>query len=165
MRLTAALFAIAALGFASAASAQTIQPASFSSEFRETLDEDLGAREGRYLSEAVTGAVSAALARRGISDGAGSIEIEIVDARPNRPTFQQLADRPGLSMSSISIGGAELRAVLRGADGRELATVEHDFYSHDLIDASFGAGTWSDARRSIRRFAEKVADAYAANAR
>jgi len=161
MRMTAALFA-AALAFSSSALAQTVQPASFSAEFQRALDRDYGAREGAYLSRAVERAITAALARRGVSDGMGSIEVEIVDAQPNRPTFQQLSDRPGLSMSSISIGGADLRATIHSADGRTIS-VQHDYYSYDLVDASFGAGTWSDAQRSIRSFANKVADAYVAS--
>jgi len=164
MRFTAAALAAAAmLAFAGAASAQTLQPASFSPEFQGELEREYGVREGAYLRSAVDRAISQALARRGVAQ-AGDIDVEIIDARPNRPTFQQLSDTPGLSMSSISIGGAELRAVIRRA-GAAPETVSHRYYSHDLAYASFGAGTWSDARRSIRGFAEKVADAYIAQAR
>jgi hypothetical protein len=93
------------------------------------------------------------------------IELSIVSARPNRPTFEQAMDRPGLDMfNSISVGGAELRGVVRNAAGAEVQTVEHRYYSHDLYDARFNADTWGDARRAMRRFATKVADAVAISA-
>lgn len=143
----------------------TLSPVSFSPEFQATLEDDLGPREGEVLQAAVTQAVSAALTRRGASVGQGAgltVEVSIIDADPNRPTMAQLSEQPGLDGGrSISIGGAELHAVIRGADGTVISEVTHRRYNHSLEDV-FGATTWSEARRSIRRFAEKVADAYVA---
>jgi hypothetical protein len=170
MRLTL-LGGIAALAFAQAAYAApvTLAPISFSPEFQTELNEELGVREGDFLRRTVTRAVEQALAARGatLSEGAPvTVEISIVDADPNRPTMQQLADTPGLdAFASISIGGAELHAVLRGADGQVLSEVTHRRYNHSLDDALPPTATWSEARRAIRQFADKVADAYVANAR
>lgn len=167
MRVTFALVGLAALSFASAASADApvVAPISFSSEFQTELDEEYGAREGEYLRTYAHRAVTEALARRGAGNGL-TIEIEIVDADPNRPTFQQASHRPGLdSFRSISIGGAELRAVLRDASGAVVSEVEHDRYNHSLADLTGAESTWSEAHRAIRQFANKVADAYVANAR
>jgi len=168
MRLKFALAGLAAFGFSSFAAAETVtlSPVSFSPEFQTELDEDYGAREGAYLSAAVTRAVSDALARRGATVDAGApvtLELAIVDASPNRPTMEQLSQRPGLDyFRSISIGGAELRAVLRGADGAVLQEVTHERRNHALSDLTGGESTWSEANRAIRQFANKVADAYVA---
>lgn len=168
MRLIPAFCSLAALAFAQSATAVTLAPVSFSPEFETELNEDIGTREGEYLRADVEDAVRGALARHGASIGSGgpTIEIVIVDADPNRPTMQQLADRPGLDpMRSVSIGGAELHAVLRGPDGQVITEIEHRHYNSSLAEFHGfpPAAPWSEARRSIRRFAEKVADAYVAH--
>lgn len=167
MRLQALLAGAAMLAFAHGASAVTLSAVSYSPEFQTALDDELGAREGAHLSAAVTEAVEAALAARGASVGAsgGSIELSIVDADPNRPTMQQLIERPSLDSRSISIGGAELRAVIRSADGQVLEEVNYRRYDHSLSDLQGAATTWTGAHRAIRRFANRVADAYVANVR
>lgn len=170
MRLVAIIAGAAALAFAHTAAAApvTLAPVSFSPEFQEKLDDDLGAREGEYLRQAITEQVAAALADQGATLNSGApvvIEVSIVDADPNRPTIEQLSHRPGLDMiRSISVGGAELRAVLR-QNGTVIAEVDHRRYNHGLQDLTFATSTWSEARRSIRQFAIKVADAYVAHAR
>ncbi|MDX2276837.1 MAG: hypothetical protein NW206_15410 [Hyphomonadaceae bacterium] len=170
MRVLAPIVALAALSFAGVASAATvtIAPITFDSEFQTELNETIGETEAGYLRERVERAVTRALERAGAQVGPGgdaTIEVVIVDADPNRPTFQELSDQPSLDYGrSISIGGAELRGVLRGADGGVIAEVTHDYYTPSL-DYVMAAGTWTDAERAIRGFAEKLADAYAANAR
>lgn len=168
MRLRFLLASLAFAAFAPAAIAGPVSlaPVSFSAEFQTSLDENFGAREGAVLRRAVTEAVSSALARRGANLGPGGIvvEISILDADPNRPTMQQLVHTPGLDYGrSLSIGGASLSAVLRGADGAVIAEVTHRRYNTNIQEVALGAsGTWSEARHAIRQFAEKVADAYAA---
>ncbi|MEZ5996345.1 MAG: hypothetical protein R3C25_11390 [Hyphomonadaceae bacterium] len=159
------LICAAALALATPAAAQYATPesVSISPEFQTTLDETLGAREGEILRAAVARAVNAELARRGANPNGVAIEITIVNADPNRPTFQQLSERPGLDpMRSISLGGAELRAVLRNASGQTIEEVSHRRYDRTLNELSGAESTWSSAHRSIRRFASKVADAYVA---
>jgi hypothetical protein len=171
MRALIPLAALAALAFAQSAAAATvtIAPVGLSPEFQTTLQDDLGEREGAYLQANVAEAVGNALTRRGAEIGTGgdyTLEITIVDARPNRPTMQQLRDEPGLDWSrSFSTGGAELRGVLRGAGGQVVVEVQHDYFTPSLEHVFAPAGSWSDAHRAIRAFANKVADAYAANAR
>lgn len=170
MRMLFATTAIAALVFAGAASAApvSLQPVSFSPEFQNSLNDELGPREGQILSNDVTAAVSRALAARGATMGAGgaTIEISIVDADPNRPTLQQLSAQPSLDAGrSVSIGGAELHAIIRSADGAVLSEVNHRSGSYNLADLVGPPTTWTDARRAIRQFANKVADAYVAQAR
>jgi hypothetical protein len=159
MRIRYLIATAAVLAFASPAFAQTT-PVSFSPEFQEALEEDFGAREGEFLRATVAEAIDAEFARRGVSNASG-IDVTIVDADPNRPTMQQLRDEPGLDpIRSISIGGAELRATLPGGE-----VVTHRRYNHTLADIVGPATTWTEARRAIRQFAVKVADAYIATPR
>jgi hypothetical protein len=165
MRLIPAFCGLAAFAFAHSAAAVTLAPVSFSPEFETALTDELGVREGEYLRADVEDAVRNALARRGVdlASSGGTIEIVIIDADPNRPTMQQLADQPGLdAVRSFSIGGAELHAVLRNADGAVLTEVNHRHYNSSIAEfhGMPPGAPWSEARRSIRRFAEKVADAY-----
>ena len=169
MRSTLALASLAALfalSFPANAAPVNLSPVSFSPEFQTALDEDLGAREGERLQADLVRAVTRELAARGatIGEGALTIELSIIDAAPNRPTWRQLTDRPGLDyIRSISVGGADLRAILRGADGQVVGEVTHRRYNYSIEDAAIGASsTWSEAQRTIRRFASRVADAYVA---
>lgn len=169
MRSTLALASLAAL-FALALPANAapvnLTPVSFSPEFQSALDEDLGAREGERLREDLVRAVTRELNARGASIGQGGITIEllIIDADPNRPTWRQMTDRPGLDMiRSISIGGADLRAILRGPDGQAISEITHRRYDYNIDDSGVRAATtWTAAQRAMRGFAQRVADAYVA---
>lgn len=168
MRLIPAFCGLAALAFAQSAAGVTVAPVSFSPEFETELHEEFGVREGEVLRENVEQSIAAALARRGVAvdSGGGTIEVVIVDADPNRPTWQQLRDEPSLDyLRSFSIGGAELRAVLRDSEGNVLTEVEHRNYNSSISEfhGMPPGATWSEARRAIHRFANKVADAYVAH--
>lgn len=167
MRTPAFIAALATLAIGGTAVAAPVTSVTFSPEFQTELTEDFGVREGEYLQESIEKSIRDALTRAGVSDAAAlSIDVTVVSADPTRPTFQQLGDTPGLDyFGSVSVGGAELTAVIRGANGQVLGNVDHRYYAHSLTEISYASGTWSDARRSIRRFATKVADAYVANAR
>jgi hypothetical protein len=162
MRFIVLAIVAAILSFTGAASGQTIAQISYAPEFETALEEDYGVREGAYLQETLSRYVSEALAARGVDVSGAQVELVIVDARPNRPTMEQAAHRPGLdTIRSRSIGGAELSGVIRRADGTVLAEAEHRYYSPDLLSATYSADTWGDARRAMRRFAAKLADAAA----
>jgi hypothetical protein len=163
--MRAFLIAAALAVFVTPAGAQTIAPISYSPEFQTSLEDVYGVREGVYLNQALERYVAAALVRHGAGDADDvRIELSIVSARPNRPTFEQTFDQPGIDpMRSFSIGGAELHGVIRDGSGAVIAEVEHRYYSHDIRESVAGGGAWWDARRAMRRFAEKLADAYAEN--
>lgn len=156
MRFTVlAATALATLALALPASALTVE-AKVSPEFQKKLDDDIGAREARTLTEAVTTKVTNVFSARGIQ--ADKVVVTIEDARPNRPTFQQASDKPGLDvMRSISLGGAKVSGVAYNASGAEIGRLDYDWYENDLSN-SFGAATWSDARTSFDRFARRFAD-------
>ncbi|MGE0829515.1 MAG: hypothetical protein AB7O04_09205, partial [Hyphomonadaceae bacterium] len=163
--MRARTFAIAGLALAASSTLAFADPVAhpaitFAPELHAELQENYGEREARVLSGYVDRALQRELTRAGIQNRGIQIETTIIDARPNRPTFQQLIDRPGLdSMGSVSIGGAELSAVLRGADGQALGEVRHRYYESDIRNVMSGS-TWHDAQRAIGVFARKVAREY-----
>lgn len=166
MRIVGLMVTAAALAFAQGAMAApiSIAPVTISEELQTRIDEELGAREADYLRDEVTEATTEAMARRGESVSANApltLEVTILDAKPNRPTFHQLSTTPGLDMAlSRSLGGANLRGVLRTSDGRVVREITHRRYNYSLDEVE-AYTTWTEASRAIRRFADKVADAAA----
>lgn len=158
MRKLAALAPLAAVLAFSAAPAMA-EPALVSVSLGPDLQEkaeELGSREVQDQADRLAELVGRALARDGELDGA-RIELVLTDVRPNRPTFQQMADRPGLDgHRSLSIGGATIEGQITTADGRTLP-VRYDWYSSSLADVR-GIDTWSDADRAYRRLAVNIAD-------
>lgn len=136
-----------------------IEPIGFSPALQTKLERTLGEREGVHLQRMVARALDRAL--EDTPSGAPvRIEVTIVDAQANRPTFRQLADNVSLDYSgSFGIGGAALTAILRDADGREIGQIAHRYYGHDIELAAYGPD-WADAQRAIDQFARKVARAY-----
>lgn len=156
MRIAAlAASAFAAAFMAMPAAALTVE-AKVSTEFQKKLDDDIGVREARILTDALTRKVDAAFASRGIA--ADRVVVTIEDARPNRPTMEQVSNKPGLdSMRSISIGGARVTGVAYDAAGKEIASLDYKWYETDLFNA-FGSTTWTDARTAFDRFSRRFAD-------
>lgn len=118
-----------------------------------------GDRDIQRLTERLESRIEKKFTKKGIqvSDTASTIlRITIEDAKPNRPTFNQLRKEPSLSFQSFGNGGAELQAELIAAGGRSLGSMSYRFYETDIRDARFG-GTWSDAHRAFGRFASKAA--------
>ena len=92
-----------------------------------------------------------------ISDDAPTIlRVTITDAIPNRPTFEQQSRDVGLSLQSISTGGAKIESELIAADGRSLGTLNYSYYENDIRDSQFGS-TWNDAYDAFRRYAHRAA--------
>ena len=110
---------------------------------KKTVEKDLTAK-GRFKPDAAGGA---------------SLELVLVDAKPNHPTFKQMTDRPGLSMQSFGIGGAEIRGEQVNADGSRVK-LGYSWYESDIRWAE-GLGTWGDAEQAIHGFARRVAEGHA----
>jgi len=118
-----------------------------------------GDRDIERLTERLESRLEQKFAKKGIetSDTASTVlRITIEDAKPNRPTFNQLSKQPGLSFQSFANGGAELEAELIAAGGKSLGTMSYRYYENDIRFANTG-GTWTDANRAFRRFASKAA--------
>ena len=154
-----AIFAPLAAVLAFSAAPAMAEPALISVSLGPDLQdkaEELGPREVQQQADRLAELVGRALAREGDLDGA-RIELVLTDLRPNRPTFQQMADRPGLDgFRSQSIGGAAIEGQITTADGRTLP-VRYDWFSSSLADVH-GIDTWSDADRAYRRLAVNLAD-------
>jgi hypothetical protein len=131
---------------------------SYAPEFSEKLTEDYGTREGERLSERVTRDVTRAFEAVGVAPA--RVEVEIVDAKPSKPTFKQGADTPGLDIfRSVGIGGMELKGVAYDAAGNVISQTTYDWYETDIRQA--GLTTWHDAHRASSRFARRFAKAAA----
>lgn len=158
MRKLAAFAPLAAVLAFSAAPAMA-EPALISVSLGPDLQdraEELGPREVQEQADRLAELVGRALAREGDLDGA-RIELVLTDLRPNRPTFQQMADRPGLDgFRSRSIGGAAIEGQITTADG-QVVPVRYDWFSSNLGDVR-GINTWADADRAYRRLAVNIAD-------
>lgn len=118
--------------------------------------EELGERDVRDQADRLAEVVRRTLAREGRLDGA-RIDLVLTDLRPNRPTFEQMAQQPGLDFHrSMSIGGAAIEGSVTTADG-EVLPVRYDWYSHTLAEVR-GHTTWQDADRAYQRLASRLVD-------
>ncbi len=127
----------------------------YSEDFAEELSENFGEREGETLTEEIIEDLDRAFDKAGVAPA--RVDVLIVNAKPNRPTFQQMSDRPGLDpIRSISLGGMKLEGTAYDADGNILATQEYGWFENSIQDV-IGSGTWTDANRASRRFAKKFA--------
>jgi len=113
-----------------------------------------GVRDVRDLADDLRRGVERRLADNSAYDGA-RIELTLTDAVPNRPTFKQLSDVPGLSFGSFGVGGASIEGRIVAADGR-VSPVAYRYYETDIRYARQNT-TWSDAQWTIQQFADKLA--------
>ena len=147
--LAAALGAFALAGAAQAADVQVVLGADLAARADE-----LGQRDLDRLADELRRDVERAVASHSELNDA-TIRLTLVDARPNRPTWSQMAAKPGLSMASLSTGGARIEGEVIAADGTRRA-VAYDWFSYNIRDAQ-GSSTWTDAHRTIDRFASRLA--------
>lgn len=94
-----------------------------------------------------------------ISDDAETVlNVTLLDAKPNRPTFSQLAKEPNLSHQSFATGGAEIQARLLSPDGRIIGNLNYKNYESDIKNSRYGS-TWKDSKKAFYWFAVKSAKA------
>lgn len=128
----------------------------FAPEFQEKLAEDYGTKEGERLAADVREDLERELRKANIDPA--RISVTILDAKPNRPTMQQLSDKPGLDMlRSKSIGGMDLKGVAYDASGNAVGELSYDWFETNLDNVQ-ASGVWGDANRASRRFARKFAE-------
>lgn len=157
--------AVAAAGLLSAAPALAT-PAGVSvtvgPQLQEKAMRSLGVREIDELAKDLQKTVERRLSKSGAYDGA-RIELVLVDATPNHPTFKQLGDRPGLSMQSLSVGGARIEGRAVAADG----TVTPLSYAYMEPDIRWvrGYATWTNAEETFDQFAAELGRGKAPTAR
>ncbi|WP_396592687.1 hypothetical protein [Brevundimonas sp. R86498] len=142
-----------ALAFPALAQAQQVT-VTIGSKLAEKV-EDLGQRDVDRQMVLLQTTVERELARSGALDGA-QVNLVVIDLKPNRPTFQQAADRPGLSViDSRSIGGATIEGEVIMADG-ERHPVRYDHYSTSIAEV-YSYSTWYDAEVAYDRLADRLA--------
>ena len=154
MRLIALSAAALALSATAALAAPASVQVSLAPELQKKFDKTYGRREADTLTRDLKASVEKALARTGAYPDA-RIELTLTDAKPNRPTFKQLSDVPGLSMESFGIGGATIDGHVIAADGR-MTPVSYRWYETDIRHARAN-WVWSDATWTFDRFARKLA--------
>ena len=147
---------IAALALMLAPSAYAAEiNVAYAVDFNTKLQDDLGTREGDYLSKEVREDLQRELTKQGVD--VARIDVTIVDAKPSKPTFKQLGDKPGLDYgASVSLGGMKLTAVAYDADGTEAGQYEYSWYENDIRQT--GITTWYDANKAARWFARNFAE-------
>lgn len=122
-------------------------------ELQQDADK-LGTRDVNDQAARLTRVVQSELERRGALDGA-RVDLVLTELKPNRPTMQQMVDRPGLDgIRSISIGGATIEGQITLADG-QVQPVRYDWYSNNLQDVR-GYATWQDAETAYQRLAANL---------
>jgi hypothetical protein len=148
-----ALVAAAAL-FAAPVALATEVTVAYSQDFEEALESDYGVKEGTYLASSIEEDLMREFAAAGIE--VGRVVVTIERAVPNKPTFKQLGDKPGLDYgNSISIGGMKLSATAFDPNGGEMGNLTYDWFETDIRLA--GLTTWHDAKRASDKFARKFA--------
>lgn len=144
--------------FALAATTALAAPASVSvtvgPELQKKAVKKYGTRDVDRLAVSLQTEVEKSLAKTGKYDG-GRVELTLIDAKPNRPTFKQLGDTPGLSFLSFGIGGARIEGRVVAADGT-VTPLSYSWYETD-IEQSWGVTTWHDAEWTFDRFADRLA--------
>ena len=126
----------------------------YSPAFEASLTDDYGLREGDRLTDKIVRDIERELTKAGIE--AAQVNVTILKATPNRPTFAQLGARPGLDAHrSFGVGGMKLQASVLDADGQEIGALEYGWYETDIRYAQH-SGTWTDAKRASGRFARRL---------
>ncbi len=145
-----AMLASASTAFAApAAVTVTVGP-----KLQKTFETTYGVREAETLTRELRVAVESSLATRPAYDGA-RVDLVLTDAKPNRPTFKQLGDKPGLSFESFGVGGAAIEGQVTAVDG-SVKPVAYSWFESD-IRQSYRTWTWHDATWTFDRFARKLA--------
>ncbi len=153
----AVLAAMTALGALTITTAATAAEPEVTVTYGPKLERKIdgyGARDVDRLAEDLRASVLKEAARSPALDGA-RIELVLEDVVPNRPTMQQMSDKPGLSYESFGIGGASISGKVTTADGAS-RPVSYRWYETD-IHWAWPSGTWSDAEQTFDRFARKLA--------
>ncbi|HEY8617961.1 hypothetical protein [Phenylobacterium sp.] len=149
--------ALAAAALIASGSAALAAPASvtvaISPDLQKKAERTYGVKDVARLADALRSDVERELARTGAYDGA-RIELTLVDARPNRPTFKQMTDTPGLSMQSFGIGGAKIEGQAIAADGRT-TPLNYSWYESDIRN-TYANWVWTDAEYAFDRFARRL---------
>lgn len=152
MRFMVTLAAL--LAASSAGAAPAVVTVQLGSELQDKANKTLGMREVSRLADDLKSTVERELARAGALSDA-RVELTLTDAQPNRPTFKQMGDRPGLSFESFGVGGAAIEGRIVSPDGSAVP-LTYKWYETDISQV-WGYSPWWDAETTFSRFARKLA--------
>jgi len=148
---------LSALALLASAGAAAAAPASvtvdISPELQAKAARVYGVRDVNELAGDLRKAVERQTARSAAFDGA-RIVLQLADAKPNRPTFKQMADNPSLSFESFGVGGAQIEGHAVLPSGQVVPLSYRDFETD--IRYSRLTGTWGDAESVIDQFAHRL---------
>jgi len=119
-----------------------------------------GTKDINRLAERLQKKVERRFAKKGIEvneNAPTTLRLVITDAKPNRPTFEQLSRQPQLQFSSFGLGGAEIEGELLQAGGQSMGTLSYSFYENDIRFNGSGRAIWADAYRAFDRLSRRVA--------
>jgi hypothetical protein len=149
--------ALAAAALLASGSAALAAPASVTVAIGPGLhakaEKEYGLRDVNRLADSLRKEVERELAKTGAYDGA-RIELMLEDAKPNRPTMQQMS-KMGLSFESFGIGGATIEGHAIRPDGT-MVPLSYSWYETDIRNA-WATTTWHDAEWTFDRFASRLA--------
>ncbi|WP_293902855.1 hypothetical protein [Phenylobacterium sp.] len=154
MRLIALTAAVLLAGASAAAAAPASVSVAIAPKLQKTFDSTYGVREADLLTKDLRASVEKSLAKTGAYNDA-RIELVLTDVKPNRPTFKQLGDTPGLSLESYGVGGAAIEGRIVAANGTE-TPITYRWFETDIRE-SYGRWVWTDAEWTFDRFARRLA--------
>lgn len=154
MRLLALTAAALLVSATTAVAAPASVDVAVGPELQKKFEKTYGAREAELLTKDLREAVSTQLAKKAAYDGA-RVELVLTDVKPNRPTFKQMGDTPGLSFESFGVGGAAIKGRVLAADGTE-SPIDYKWFETDIRQARTN-WVWSDAEWTFDRFARRLA--------
>ncbi len=85
----------------------------------------------------------------------GVLTLVIDDAKPNRPTPQQLMTTQGLSVQSFGVGGARISGDYVDPAGKR-TPIAYSWWETDIRWARYSS-TWHDAETAFDRLADRLA--------
>ncbi len=152
-QLAAGLSALGLLCCAGAAAATPTITVSVGQELAKKADR-YGPRDVELIRHWLQTATERAMAKPGAVQPQ-RIDLVLENATPNRPTFEQMNRRPGLSFGSIATGGASITGSVTEADG-SVRPVRYQWFETNLFQ-NFAPTTWTDAERAFNGLASRLA--------
>ncbi len=114
--------------------------------------DELGTRDLDILTTRLRRTVEKRMPPR--PDG-GVLTLVIDDAKPNRPTPQQLMTTQGLSVQSFGVGGARISGDYVDPTGKR-TPIAYSWWETDILWAPTSS-TWHDAESAFDRLADRLA--------
>ncbi len=153
VKLISAAALLLAMTFATTASADALQVnVTYGEKAQTKFEKTYGVREKAVIQEMVEKSL-----RGRLGDQVARVDVVIHDLTANRPTFKELGDKPGLSMQSFGVGGADVSGKAYDAAGNLIGQASYE-WTGDIIWADT-AWIWSDADRTLSVFARRLAEA------